>query len=114
MKRFFISFSVCLFCLLSACSGDSPASETISTYSFGEDTIPALEQVMTEQSGGRLTAVLSPESTAGDDAGTDDGNAERTDSAGNEADATSPYIAYDISNSLNIRPVLSCAPMSIF
>ena len=95
MKRFFISFSVCLFCLLSACSGDSPASETISTYSFGEDTIPALEQVMTEQSGGRLTAVLSPESTAGDDAGTDDGNAERTDSAGNEADATSPYIAYD-------------------
>ena len=48
MKRFFISFSVCLFCLLSACSGDSSASETISTYSFGEDTIPALEQVMTE------------------------------------------------------------------
>lgn len=114
MKRFFISFSVCLFCLLSACSGDSSASETISTYSFGEDTIPALEQVMTEQSGGRLTAVLSPESTAGDDAGTDDGNAERTDSAGNEADATSPTSLTTISNSLNIRPVLSCAPMSIF
>lgn len=96
MKRLFISFSACLFCLLAACGSDGTASETISTYTFGGDTIPALEQVLTEQSGGRLTATLSPETPADDDADADnDDGGEEPDSTDSGTDASASYRAYD-------------------
>lgn len=94
-KRF--TASALLLCLLSACGGNEE-DQALLTYTFEGDTIPSLDQVMTDETGGRLISVLSPETTD-TGSGAEAASEENTDGADTAVDAASSepssYLSYD-------------------
>lgn len=101
-----------LLCLLSACSSEED-DQALLTYTFEGDTIPSLEQVMSDKTGGRLVSVLSPEtaeSGSGEEAASDEGSAlegasDEAEPAGDaSASEASPYIAYDYQQFVEGQP----------
>ena len=92
MKAKFFLICLAFAGLLSGCGGQKDAGEeALTSYTFLGDTIPALEQVLTEQTGGRLVTTLSP--SADSSAGTSDGASSSAASSAQAAQAD--YISYD-------------------
>lgn len=92
---FFAALSLCLLC---ACGGGEQENETLSSYTYGGDTIPSLEQVLPAEAGGRLISVLTPpasedgEADSGEDAASDDSEGQTADSG---ESVPAGYVSYD-------------------
>ena len=103
MKKQSLLFSLILCALLSACGNKDEASgDLLSYYTFEGDTIPSIEQFLTDETGGRLVATLSPTSSEdqntsaqneGSDEDTAEGTQEETDASSGET--VQNYLSYD-------------------
>ena len=91
-KAFFVGVSLALCCLLCACGGgDEEGGEstpTVTTYTLGGDTIPALEEVLTPQTGGTLVATLTTPPPTAEDAAAQEEAAEGEPAEGEEGEET--------------------------
>lgn len=103
MKKQSLLFSLILCALLSACGNKDEASgDLLSYYTFEGDTIPSIEQFLTDETGGRLVATLSPTSSEDQntsaqnedsDEDTAEGTQEETDASSDET--VQNYLSYD-------------------
>lgn len=120
MKRYWALLPLMLCVLLAACGKDEAEDNTLAYYTFEGDSIPSIEQFLTDETGGQLVATLSPSSgeeedgeaaEEGDEAedGGEDGEAsdETEDAEGGTAAAATEvqdYIAYDYQQFLEGQP----------
>ncbi|MDR3767283.1 MAG: hypothetical protein Q3Y08_09675 [Butyricicoccus sp.] len=98
-KRICIALLVLTLPLLNACNkekSEEPESTALTSYTFEADTIPALEQVMTSETGGRLVTTLSPDSqTDGTEETDGEDAAAASSSSADSTEAQPSYVSYD-------------------
>ena len=105
-KNGLLLLSLILCTLLSAC-GDKGEStdDLLAYYTFEGDTIPSIEQFITDETGGRLVATLSPDASgeSGEQSTSDETDEQETADSASEEDTgdsgeateTQNYLSYD-------------------
>lgn len=90
MKRFYLPIAVLLLCLLTACGNKDAEDNTLKSYTVDADSIPAIDPLLTEETGGNLTTVITYPSEEDEKA-----KSEEEEEPKENVPEIEPYVAYD-------------------